>query len=100
MPDIPRPVASRQRPIWLMVAHGLVVLAASGGLDPKLSARRISLELTVQASGAAGYPTIADVATSAAPVGQCLKNAVKLIAFPPFHGEPVEAELPIDILAG
>jgi hypothetical protein len=69
------------------------------GMDQKLPARQVILKFMIAPSGAAGYPTIDEVVTSNAPVGQCLKGAVKLIGFPSFSGDPVKAEYPIQIPA-
>lgn len=71
----------------------------SRGLDQTLGARQITLHFTVQSGGSVAYPTIDDVATSSAPVGQCLKKSAAGLAFPAFRGEPVQVDLPIAIPA-
>jgi hypothetical protein len=71
----------------------------SRGLDQTLGARQITLHFTVQSGGSVAYPTIDDVTTSSAPVGQCLKKTAAALAFPAFKGEPVKVDLPIEIPA-
>jgi hypothetical protein len=59
----------------------------------------VSVRFTVEPEGTVAYPTIDDVAISAAPVGQCLKAAVRSLRFPAFRGDPVKADAPVSIPA-
>ena len=69
------------------------------GLEQPLGARQVTVRFTVAPEGTVFYPTIDDVAISAAPVGQCLKSAVRSLRFPPFRGDSAKVDAPVSIPA-
>jgi hypothetical protein len=69
------------------------------GLDQPLGARQVTVRFTVAPEGTVLYPTIDDVTIASAPVGQCLKSAVRTLRFPAFRGDPVKVDAPVAIPA-
>ncbi len=63
--------------------------------DVKLDGRRVMLRLNIQTTGAVTYPTLDDVTLNGTELGQCLKNAARLMVFPKFNGDTMHVEVPL-----
>lgn len=65
------------------------------GTDVKLDGRKVMLRLNIQNNGAVTYPTLDDVTLNSTDLGQCLKNAARLMVFPKFKGDTMHVEVPL-----
>jgi TolA protein len=70
-------------------------IQAAKGTDVKLDGRRVMLRLNIQTTGAVTYPTLDDVTLNGTELGQCLKNAARLMVFPKFKGDTMHVEVPL-----
>jgi hypothetical protein len=70
-------------------------------LDPGLRvARRATLVLTVQPSGAVASAFIAEEAVDRSDLGACLSAAARRMVFPGFEGEAIDVSMPLSLSAG
>jgi hypothetical protein len=70
-------------------------------LDPGLRvARRATLVLTVQPSGAVAGAFIAEEAVDRSDLGACLSAAARRMVFPGFEGEAIDVSMPLSLSAG
>ncbi len=74
-------------------------IQAAKGSDVKLDGRRVMLRLNIQTTGAVTYPTLDDVTLNSTELGQCLKNAARLMVFPKFKGDTMHVEVPLVLTA-